>query len=305
MDKSNRIRILFACAICSGVLGLGAATATRLAYPATLVHPVVDTYFGQKVTDPYRWLENPNDPAVKAWAAAQTKLAVTYIHGQATYPGYKARIARLSRTSTQRFALIIRGGRFFYLRETPPQAQPQLVVRDGLRGAERVLFDPQSVANGAAPPAIETFLPAPDGSKVAYTTQLGGSENETLHFVDATSGKKLGDEIPHVGGGTSPTALAWDGDARGIVHTLFPKNSDGSYATSGIVIMHHVLGTNPSTDTYVFGKGLSPKAEYFLTTSSDGKELAAYETDGDGVHASVYLRHNGGAFRLARPLQPR
>ncbi len=289
------------------LIGIAAATLTVYASPNALNYPptpagtTTDTYFGHQVVDPYRWLENSKDPAVTDWSAAQTKVSLDYITGRPSYRYYKKRIAVLSRTSTARFALRIRGGRFFYLRETPPQPQPQLVVRDGLHAAERVLFDPHKAANGAAPPSIESVYVAPDGSKVAFTTQLGGSENETLHVVDA-NGTMLPDELSHVGGGTSGTALAWDGDARGFVHTLWPKNADGSYATSGIQIMHHTLGSDPATDTYVFGKGLSPKAEFVATSSIDGKMLAIFQTDGDGVPGSVYLRQSGGDFeRIATP----
>lgn len=275
---------------------------TKLTYPLTPAGTRTDTYFGRQVTDPYRWLENPKDPAVQAWAAAQTKLATDYIAGQPTYAHYKRRIALLSRTSTERFGLRILGGRYFYLRETPPQPQPQLVVREGLHGAERVLFDPQAVANGGPPPAIESVYVAPDGSKVAFTTQPGGSEDETLHVVDAATATMLPDKLPHVGGGTSPTALSWDNDAKGFIHTLWPKNADGAYASSGILLMHHVLGTDPATDSYIFGKGLSPKAEYVLVSSLDGKEEVVFETDGDGVPGSVYARQGGGEFsRVATP----
>lgn len=271
---------------------------TKLAYPPTPAGTTTDTYFGRQVADPYRWLENPKDPAVQAWSAAQTKVATDYITGHSTYAHYKQRIAVLSRTSTARFGLQIRGGRYFYLRETPPQPQPQLVVRDGLHRAERVLFDPQAVSDAGPPPAIESMYVAPDGSKVAFTTQPGGSEDETLHVVDAATGAMLPDKLPHVGGGTSPTALSWDGDAKGFIHTLWPKNTDGSYASAGILLMHHVLGTEPATDRYVFGKGLSPKAEYVLASSLDGKVQVVFETDGDGVPGSVYIRQGAGEFAL-------
>jgi prolyl oligopeptidase len=238
---------------------------------------------------------------VIAWAAAQTKLAEDYLQATPGYSTYKARIAVLSRTSTQRFSLRMRGGRLFYLRQTPPQEQPELVVRNGLGGKERVLFNPAAAAVTAATkgvaPAIETISVAPDGSKVAFSTQLAGSEDETLHVVDAKTGRLLPDTLPHSGGGTSPLAIAWDGNGKGFLHTRWPKNPNaGTYATAGILIYHHVLGTDPATDTYVFGKGLSKKAEYFLASSLDGRVQAIVETDGDGVHASIYLRKDGGTF---------
>jgi prolyl oligopeptidase len=275
------------------------ATMARLPYPATKTVAVTDTYFGTVVADPYRWLENGADPAVKAWAAAQTTLALGYIRSAPSYAGFKKRIAALSHTPPYRFNVFVRGDRLIYERETPPQPQPKLIARDGLSGRERVLFDPAGAAAGGAQPAIETVAVSADGSKVAFTTQLGGSEDETIHVVDAGTGTMLADALPHVGGGRSPVAIAWDGDGKGFLHTLWPRNADGTYATAGILIYHHVLGTDPATDTYVFGQGLSPKSEYHLATSQDGTVRALSVTDGDGVHASVYLGATDGTFTLA------
>jgi prolyl oligopeptidase len=68
------------------------------------------------------------------------------------------------------------------------------------------------------------------------------------------------------------------------------------------VLVHHVIGTDPATDTYVFGRGLSPKAEFNLLASRDGNALAAVVADGDGVAASVYVRRGGGEFvQVAMP----
>ena len=270
----------------------------RLAYPPTKTVAVSDTYFGTVVADPYRWLENGNDPEVKTWAAAQTKLALDYLKATPAYSGLKARIAELERTPPIRYNLVIRGGRLFYERETPPQAQAELIVLDHLGGAERVLFNPAAAAVNGVQPAIETVAVSSDGTKVAFTTQFGGSEDETIHVIDAIGGKMLADTLAHAGGGQSPVAITWDGDGKGFLHTQWPRNPDGSYATAGIRIFHHVLGTDPSTDKYVFGNGLSPKSEFHLATSADGSVQAALVSDGDGVHASVYLRRNANPFAL-------
>jgi prolyl oligopeptidase len=275
--------------------------ASAFAYPPTPKHPVVDVYWGKRVVDPYRWLEDGSDKATQAWASAQTRFADRFITTQPSYAFYKKRVAALSLTSTRRFYLTIAGGRAIYLRLTPPQAQPQLVARDGITAPERVLFDPRGA--GTPPPAIESIFVSPDGSKVAFTTQQGGSEEETLRVVDAATGKILTDVIPHVGGGTSPTSVMWDGDAKGFVHTQWPRDAQGQYAKSGILLYHHTLGSDPSNDEYVFGKGLSPRAEYSGTfTSRDGKEQAVVVAAGDGVHASIYMRPSGGEFmKVANP----
>jgi len=262
------------------------------------VRPVTDDYFGTKVVDPYRWLENPSDPEVKTWAATQTKFAVGYIEGTPAYSALKKRIAELSHTSAVRYNLFIRGGRLIYERETPPEPQSQLVILDHLGGAERVLFNPAAVAVRGVQPAIETVAASNDGAKVAFTTQIGGSEEQTLHIVDTKNGKMLADTLLHVGGGGSPVAIAWDADGKGFLHTLWPKTADGTYSKTGILIYHHALGADPATDTYVFGKGLSSKSEYHLATSLRGTIQAVVASDGDGVHAAVYLRRRGGHFGL-------
>jgi prolyl oligopeptidase len=301
MRLVRRTLAVFAVAVALSSAG-GASAATT--YPATKTVPVVDTFYGTVVNDPYRWLENGKDPAVKTWAAAQAKLATSALRASPAYATFKKRIAQLSRTSTVRFALTIAGGRFFYGTLTPPQQQPILVVRDGLSGAERVLFDPKTfpVGKGEPEPSIQSVAIEADGSKIAFTTQSGGSEDETLHVLDVATGALLPDTLPHVGGGESPVAIAWDGDGKGFLHTLWPKNADGTYATAGMLVYHHVLGSDPATDAYVFGKDRTPKAEYHLATSLDGSVSALEVTDGDGVHASIFLRSGDGPFeQVAAP----
>src|ERR1700676_4172938 len=201
-------------ALLSSAVLLGATAPPRLAYPPARPQPVTDTYFGTTVADPYRWLEDPGAPATRAWAAAETELATRYIHGQAAYPALRARVETLAKGSPSRGGLQIAGRRWVYLRRAPPAAQAVLVARDGAAAAERVLFDPAASASGT-PPAIASVYLSPDGSRVAFTTQLGGAEDETLHVVDVASGSMLADTLPHVGGGTTPVALAWDADAKG------------------------------------------------------------------------------------------
>jgi prolyl oligopeptidase len=289
-------------ALASAAVLLGASAPQRLVYPPTPARPVVDTYAGTAVTDPYRWLENASDPAVRAWASAQSDLARRVIHGSPAYAALRARVATLAQGSVSRSRLTVAGRHLVYLRRTPPAPQAVLVVRDGIDAPERVLFDPAASAAGA-PPAIGSVFVSPDGSRVAFTTQLGGSEEETLHVLDVASGTMLADTLTHVGGGTTPTALAWDADGKGFTRTTLPRNADGTYARDGIVLVHHAIGSDPAADAYVFGRGLSPKAEYHLLASRDGSALAAVVADGDGVAASVYVRRGAaGAFeQVATP----
>ena len=284
------------------VASVGLAFAAGFDYPQTPARIVTSTYFGTTVPDPYRWLEDSKAASVRAWAGAQTQFALTFLRSQPSYSTLSARIRELSNTSAARFGLRIAGGRYFYFRFTPPQDHAVLVFRDTLDGPEHVLFDPQANRENGVAPGVESTYVAPDGSKVAFTTQIGGSENETLHVIDVATATMLSDTITRVGGGTSPTALAWDADAKGFLHTRFPQRADGTYAPSGILIYHHIIGTDPESDAYVFGKDRSPRAEYHLASALSGDVQAISVADGDGVHSSVYLRSGDGEFKqIATP----
>jgi prolyl oligopeptidase len=288
-------------AVVSAAVLLGASAPQRLAYPPAPPQPVTDAYFGKQVVDPYRWLEDPNSPQTRAWAAAESNLATRFIQSQPGYAALHARVETLAKGSPSRSGLQIAGGHWVYLRRTPPAPQAVLVARDGADAAERVLFDPAASATGA-PPAIQSVYLSPDGSRVAFTTQDGGSEQEALHVVEVASRTMLGDTLAHVGGGTTPTALAWDANGNGFTHTALPRNAEGRFARNGIVLLHHALGDDPANDTYVFGRGLSPKAEFHLVAARDGSALAAVVADGDGVPASVYVRRGTGEFvQVATP----
>jgi prolyl oligopeptidase len=283
-------------------IALISAAPRPLQYPPTPVTPVSENYFGTKVVDPYRWLEDGSSPNVIAWAQAQSAIAKQYIESQPSYPVYLKEVRALSKTGTYRYGLVIRNNHYIYLRGTPPEEQEELVTRLGLHGAEHVLFNPNSFAPSGQAPAIESVFVSLDGSKVAFTTQPGGSEEETLRVVDVSTGRLAPDVITHVGGGTTPTAIIWDRDGKGFIHTRFPLSGTADQRQMNIKLYHHVLGTNPSTDSYVFGKDQPANVEYYVVQATQTDDDALFVDGGDGVFASAYVRHNGGAFtKVADP----
>jgi len=273
-----------------------AAPVTHLQYPVTKRVPVTTSYFQTTAVDPYRWLENASDPDVVAWADEQTKLAFNYLSTAPDFASISARVAELSHTGTTRRSLVIRGSHFIYERQTPPEAQPSVVVRNGIDVTERVLFDPAQNLGDNVEPQIDEFVPSNDGSKIAVVTELPGSDDQTIHLVDTSTGTLLPETIPHVGGGESQVAIAWDGDGRGFLHTQWPQNADGTYRTTGMLVYHHVLGSEPYTDTYAFGRGLPASAQYHLASSIDGNVTEIGVSAGDGVPQTIYLRRGDAPF---------
>jgi prolyl oligopeptidase len=271
--------------------GAHAATATP---PPTPKHVVSETLAGQPVNDPYRWLENPDAADVTKWIDAQNAYTEATIGAMPLGKTLSARIRELAITSTTRSSPQLAGGTLFYFENTPPQPQPVLVAKAWPDGPTRTLVD---LNQGDGNTAITEYWPSPSGRYLAYGTAEGGSELTTIHILDTTTGKALGDLLPLAGGGTTPQALAWDADEKGVTYARFEMPKAGQALREfDAVLAHHTLGEPATKDRTVFGKGYSHVAEYILLEGSAGKSVALLANEGDGGPAEVYLREGKGAF---------
>ncbi|MDO1529479.1 prolyl oligopeptidase family serine peptidase [Fulvimonas sp. R45] len=256
--------------------------------PATPRHDASSVIHGVTVPDPYRWLENPGDPAVQAWIKAQNAYTESVLAAMPDGKAMTARVRQLAITSTTRSGPLLAGGTLFYLQETPPQPQPQLIAQPWPDGQPRVLVDLN--ANGGIT-AITGYWPSPSGRYLAYGTAEGGSELTTLHVLDVQSGKTLPDALPWAGGGTTPQGVAWDADEHGFTYVRFPPPPAGQAVVQfHAALVHHVLGDPATADAVVFGKDYSKVAEYRLLASPGAKRLAVLANAGDGGPAEVWLR---------------
>ncbi len=271
-----------------------AAEAPPAAPPVTPEHDVIETYFGRQVHDPYRWLEQADAPAVQQWIDAQNAYADALMSRFSDRGAILKRVAELALTSTQRSSPQIVGHTLFYLRQTPPQPQASLVAQGWPNGTARVLVD-TNATNGDT--AISNYWPSPDGTQVAYGTAGGGTENTTIHFVNVANGQVASDALPYAGGGTTPQALAWDADGKGVTYVRLPLPGSvpGARTQFNAQLQHHTLGTPASADTAALGKPPSPIAEHLLITSAHGR-AAAFIYYGDSNYEDVYLR-SGATWR--------
>ena len=267
------------------------------AAPATRKSTDSTTFFGVTVTDPYRWLEDGASPEVQQWIDAQNAHADSVLGSFPESAAITKRVQELATTSSDRLSPQISGTTLFYLRETPPAPQPVLVAEtwppssNGSPASERTLVDVNS-SGGAT--AIADYWPSPSGRYVAYGTAEGGSELTTIRFRDVKTGATLADALRFAGGGTSPQALAWDADERGVIYARYPlPDANQPVSPFDTALYHHTFGSSPESDPVAFGEGYSPIAEYRLLTSADGKQGAALVNRGDGGPAEVFLRAPG------------
>ncbi|MBA4355044.1 MAG: S9 family peptidase, partial [Novosphingobium sp.] len=159
-------------------------TLQRNAYPATRSDGLIEQPFGERVADPFRWLEaDPRkDADVSKWVTRQNALSADYL---ASLPGRDRFAARIrSMFDFERYGLPRKAGsRYFYSRNSGLQNQSALWVRKGVDGEQKLLLDPNTwSADGSL--ALAQWEPSPSGRFLAFAEQEAGSDWRTLRVVD-------------------------------------------------------------------------------------------------------------------------
>jgi len=261
--------------------------------PPTRTESIKETLHGVEVEDPYRWLEEDESAEVRAWTDAQnayTRAALDAVRGRATL---RAEMERALRTGALD-APEPRGKRLFYTRRDLQQNQPVLYARDGLKGSDRALVDPNTLsAEGTT--ALDWWYPSNDGRLLAYGLSSSGDEISTLHVLDVETGKDLADRIER----TRAASVAWTADSKGFYYTRYPAPGSvpkGEETYHRRVFLHR-LGGDPAGDEKVF-KPKSPTDWPNVQLSRDGRWLLVTSYVGFDRN-DLYLRDlekPGGAF---------
>src|SRR5581483_3044786 len=282
--------------VVSSIIILASFAAIGAPPPVAPIHPVVDDYFGTKVTDNYRWMENLKDPQMQKWMKAQADYTRTKLDA---LPGYAALLKRIDELNTSEPAQVtgvqIVGGRYYSLR-TPANAQlPKLYVRDGVKGADKLLIDPEKIpGNDKSHFSIHDYRPSPDGRYIAYLIAAGGSEEGVLHILDTKTGK----DLPETADRMDLGAPYWRPDGRAFFYTRGQLLKPGMPATAKLQnerVYLHVLGRPFENDPVILGHDIPGTAievglnEYpLVVTASDSRYAIAIISPGTDPRLRVY-----------------
>ncbi|MGI9051672.1 MAG: prolyl oligopeptidase family serine peptidase [Ilumatobacteraceae bacterium] len=231
--------------------------------PATRRQDVVDVLHGVEVPDPYRWLEDGDDPEVAAWVEAQNghtrSLLDTPAHGW-----WQRRLTDLLQLPVA-LAVQVRGDVLLALERPAGAEQFVLTRRSSIHAAQPpvVLVDPAAGITDSAS-AIDWFEASADGRLVAVGTSEGGTEESVLRLIDTADGGDAGESIPD----TRACSVAWDPDGTGFAYTRYP-DGDQYHRT----VHHHVVGTDWHDDPVVWAEHPNPQAWPDVTASPDGRWL--------------------------------
>ncbi len=265
--------LLFVSPVVLEIQASAAETPNQIAYPETRRVNVVEEHFGQKIVDPYRWLENDvrNDKEVAVWIETQNKVTNAYL---VTLPGrdiFKSRLKQL--LDYERVTIPTKkAGRYFYSRNSGLQNQSVLYVRDSVDGKGRELIDPNTWSQDGAT-ALAEWAASDDGKLLAYAVQDSGSDWRTIRVLNVDTGEVLDDEVNWA----RFTYIAWIKDGSGFFYSRFPepRQDETHQATvANHAIYFHRLGTSQAQDRLVFATPERPEALNIASITDDGRYLA-------------------------------
>jgi prolyl oligopeptidase len=283
------------------LLTANAFAAAVLPVPATPAGDTTDVVQGAKVADPYRWLENWDDPRVQAWSDAQNVRTRAYLDALPGRDAIKAELTRLiTSTSPAYYALLARGELLFALYFDPNFQQSMLVTLNasGDPGSRKTMLDP-NVLDASGQTAIDWYAASPDGSRVAVSLSMNGSEDGTLHIYDVATGKEIDQPIPRVQYPTAGGSVAWSADGNGFWYTRFPGD-DAPEADQHFLqqAYFHTLGMDAAKDRLVLGTGdgIPRTGEIFLDNTNGLEDVLASVQLGDGGEWQHFVLHADGTF---------
>ena len=290
--SASRLAITSSLIICG--LTLGQMQTAKIQYPETRRGSEVDDFFGTKVADPYRWLEDLDSKEVAAWVAAQNKTTFGYLESLPLREPFRRRITEL--WDYPKIGLPRReGGRYFYAKNSGLQRQAPVFVRDSLTAAPTVVIDPNALwPDGSI--SLARWAPSPDAGLFAYAVSEGGADWQTIRVRDLTSGKDLADEVRWV----RFSGLSWTKDAKGFFYSRYPEPPAGKVleaSLSGQALYYHRIGTAQSADLLIYDRKDNPAWFVGGAVTEDGRYLLVTISRGSDNNNRLYFADLGDAMK--------
>lgn len=269
---------------------LSMATSTLaqpLVYPVTPKGDTVDVYHGISIPDPYRWLEDDNSEATKAWVKAQNTVAFDYLKSIPQRDAIRDRLTAL--WNYERVGLPARhGDRWFYTRNSGLQNQSVLYRADELSGESKVLLDPNTLSKDGTVSLTVTSV-SEDGKWLVYGTSAGGSDWNEFRIRNIDTGE----DMPEVLKWIKFSGASWARDASGFYYGRFPEPEKGAAMTAANKnkrLMFHKLGTAQSEDIEVYADPAHPDWGFYGSVTDDGGYLVITVSEGTDPRNRIYIK---------------
>ncbi|GAX42516.1 peptidase S9 prolyl oligopeptidase [Tolypothrix sp. NIES-4075] len=258
-----------------------------LTYPSSPKSDRVDDYHGTTVTDPYRFLEDPDSQETKAWVEAQNKVSFGYLNKIPAREKIKQRLTKL--WDYEKYSIPWKEGEnYFYFKNDGLQNQSVLYTLKSLDGEPKVLLDPNKLsADGTV--ALSGLSISEDGKLLAYGLSSSGSDWQEWKVRDVETTEDLEDHLKWI----KFSGASWTNDNQGFFYSRYDepnektKLEDVNYYQK---LYYHKLGTSQTEDTLIyqrpdqkewgFGGGVTEDGHYLVISvwlGTDPKNLFFYK----------------------------
>ncbi len=250
----------------TGLFSLGAVMAglnancqnqEKLNYPETKKVDTVTDYFGTKVKDPYRWLEDDRSKETEEWVKSENKVTFNYLEKIPYRDQLRKRLTELWNYE-KLSAPFKEGGNIYFFKNDGLQNQSVLYRKKTEDGEAEVFLDPNNFSDdGTTSLAGMSF--SENGKILAYAISEGGSDWRKVIVKNAETGEMMGDTIKDV----KFSGLSWKGD-DGFYYSSYdkPDGSELSAKTDQHKLYYHKLGTAQSEDKVIYGNSEEQKRRY-------------------------------------------
>ena len=255
------------------------------AYPETRKDTtVVDDYFGTKVADPYRWLENDTSAETADWVKAQTEVTNDYLSHIPFRNALKDRLTEF--VNYERYSMPSKKhGRYIYSKNDGLQNQSVIYMQETLEGEPSVLLDPNKLSDDGTV-SLGGISFSNDGKYMAYTIQRSGSDWVEIYVKDMNTLELLPDHIEWA----KFTGATWYKD--GFFYAAYDRPEAGkefSNVNENHKIYYHKLGTPQEQDELFYSNPAQPRYFHQVDLTEDEHYMFLFES-GQGAGSTLWIR---------------
>lgn len=219
----------------------------NFSYPVAAKGDSYDEYFGTRVADPYRWLEDENSPETKKWIEEENKLTYEYLSNIPYWKDVEDRLIKLWDVPIEKEPIKI-GNKYFYYKNNGLQEQDVLYYKEGINGKEIELMNPNYLSeDGSIYLSSVSF--SDDGKYLGYAISESGSEWQEIFIKNTETLKDLNDTIKW----SRFSWVAWHED--GFFYSRFPEPDERSpynKLNANCKVYYHRLNTPQAADVLVY-----------------------------------------------------
>ncbi len=262
------------------------SAANPLTYPEAPKDATVDEYFGTKVPDPYRPLENDTAAATVAWVEAENRVTNDYLSKIPFREDIRKRLTDLANYKKIGTPWLGYDNKYYYSANDGLQNQSVIYRKATLDSPAEVFLDPNKLSDDGTV-ALTGLSMSPDGKYMAYTISRSGSDWTEIYVMDTATGKLLDDHITWA----KFTGATWYGD--GFYYSAYDQPVAGkefSNSNENHRIYYHKLGTPQSEDTLFYSDPEHP-LHFHSVGMPEESDYIILSTGGEGIGNAVAVRN--------------